>query len=208
MPINADGKVMNLDNQTRQTIIQASENLFSQHGWQRISIGDICAEAKISRVSFYRYFKNKIELLKEIIALQQVKVKTRYTKILRDTTNIEELINAIFNYQEEALKQFFTAPVLKDFDNNKNQELNDFFDKERQKKYIFMNHFFEELQRKKIIDANYPVPLIHNYLRIMDELMFSEHVQAMYCGEKKELRKDILKLIMFGLSGPNLHQAQ
>jgi AcrR family transcriptional regulator len=147
MPINADGKVMNLDNQTRQTIIQASENLFSQHGWQRISIGDICAEAKISRVSFYRYFKNKIELLKEIIALQQVKVKTRYTEILRDTTNIEELINAIFNYQEEALKQFFTAPVLKDFDNNKNKELNDFFDKERQKKYIFMNH----LDRKSVV---------------------------------------------------------
>lgn len=208
MRINADGKVMNLNNQTRQSIIQASERLFSQHGWQRISIGDICAEAKISRVSFYRYFKNKIELLKEIIALQQVKVKTRYTEILRDVTNIEELINAIFSYQEEALQQFFTAPVLKDFDQNKNQDLNDFFHEERKQKYTFMNNFFEELQRKKIIDANYPIPLIHSYLKIMDDLMYSEHVQAMYGGEKKELRKDTLKLIMFGLSGPSLHQTE
>lgn len=199
---------MNLENQTRQAIIQASESLFSQYGWQRISIGDICAEANISRVSFYRYFKNKIELLKEIISLQQLNVKKRYTEILRDTTNIEDLITSIFTYQEEALKQFFTAPVLKDFDQNKNEELETFIQQERHQKYIFMNHFFEELQHKKIIDANFPVALIHNYLRTMDELMFNEAIQNIYLDDKKEMRQDILKLIMFGLSGPNLHKPE
>lgn len=199
---------MDLGNQTRQTIIQASEKLFSQHGWQRISIGDICEEAQISRVSFYRYFKNKIELLKEIIKLQQIDVKSYYSDILHQATNIEELINAIFQYQEAALQKFFTPAVLKDFDNNKNKELDAFIQEERHQKYLFLNHFFEELQRKKLIHVNYPVPLIHAYLKIMDDLMMSEHVQNIYGGEKKELRKDVLKLIMFGLSGPNLYQTE
>lgn len=43
---------------------------------------------------------------------------------------------------------------------------------------------------------------------IMNNLMMSEHVQNIYGGEKKELRKDVLKLIMFGLSGPNLYQTE
>lgn len=193
---------MDSENQTRQLIMSASEQLFRQYGWQRISIGDICKEANISRVSFYRYFKNKIALLKEIICLQQHKVKARYEEILNDVDNIEDLINAIFAYQEDALKGFFTAPILKDFDNNKDADLQAFFESERQQKYVFLNHFFEALQNKKIIHANYPIDLIYNYLKIMDDLMLCEDIQTMYDGEKQKLRKDILKLIMFGLSGP------
>lgn len=58
------------------------------------------------------------------------------------------------------------------------------------------------MRQNQIIHANYPTDLIYKYLKIMDDLMLCEDIQTMYDGEKQKLRKDILKLIMFGLSGP------
>ncbi|UNM96893.1 TetR/AcrR family transcriptional regulator [Ignatzschineria rhizosphaerae] len=189
-------------NKTEQTILQVSENLFSQHGWQRVSISEICDEAKVSRVTFYRYFKNKNALLKHIFLQKQERVTAHYATLLEESKNIEEVIKGIFSYQENALNQFFTPNVLKDFDQNQDPELIEFFQMQHERKYHFLDQFFSELQAKKIIDADYPTVLIHQYLKTMDHLMFNEVVQEAYGENKSTLRQDILKLIMFGLSGP------
>lgn len=189
-------------NKTEQRILQVSENLFSQRGWQRVSISEICDDAKISRVTFYRYFKNKNALLKHIFLQKQQRVTDHYSQLLDDAKNIEEVLKGIFSYQENALNQFFTPNILKDFDQNQDPELIEFFQMQHDHKYHFLDHFFATLQARKIIDADYPTILIHQYLKVMDELMFREQIQENYKEQKSTLRKDILKLIMFGLSGP------
>lgn len=193
---------MDTTNATQLAILDTASRLFSQHGWIRVSIGEICDEAAISRVSFYRYYKNKIELLKAIINLQHQKIETHYADILLNAKTIEDVVQGIFTFQESALNQFFSAPILKDIDNNKNEELARFFQENRETKYQFLNHFFGELQEKCIIHSNYPIALIYEYLKTLDDLMDSEKVQGIYGGQKADLRKSILKLIMFGLSGP------
>lgn len=194
--------MMESTNKTEQTILQVSEILFSQHGWQRVSINEIRNEAKVSRVTFYRYFKNKNALLKHIFLQKQQRVTIHYTALLEEAENIEDVIKGIFSYQENALNQFFTPHVLKDFDQNNDPELIEFFEMQHDRKYHFLDQFFSKLQAKKIIDADYPTNLIHQYLKIMDKLMFNMEVQEAYGENKSELRQDILKLIMFGLSGP------
>lgn len=189
-------------NKTEQTILQVSETLFSLHGWHRVSISEICDEAKVSRVTFYRYFKNKNALLKTIFLNKKQCVTAHYTQLLEDAKNIEDVLNGIFTYQENALNQFFTPNVLKDFDQNRDPELQEFFQTQHDQKYHFLDHFFSSLQAKKIIDADYPTILIHQFLKIMDEMMFRTEVQDAYQEQKSQLRKDTLKLIMFGLSGP------
>ncbi|MFC1537799.1 TetR/AcrR family transcriptional regulator [Candidatus Latescibacterota bacterium] len=48
-------------------IVQTSERLFRRHGIKRITVEEICREAHVSKMTFYKYFKNKIELVKYII---------------------------------------------------------------------------------------------------------------------------------------------
>lgn len=189
-------------NKTEQAILTVSERLFSLHGWQRVSISEICDEAKISRVTFYRYFKNKNALLMHIFLQKQQSVTAHYSQLLETSKNIEDVLKGIFSYQENALNQFFTPNILKDFDQNRDPELQEFFQTQHDQKYHFLDQFFSKLQAKKIIDAEYPTILIHQYLKVMDELMFQEMVQDAYGEQKSQLRQDILKLIMFGLSGP------
>lgn len=193
---------MTFSNKTREIIIDISEALFSKHGWQRVSISKICLEADVSRVTFYRYFQNKNDLLQQVFILQHERIEAFYQKLLEESTTLEAIMKGIFNYQQTALNRFFTPDILKDIDQNNDPELSEFFDNNRERKYRFLNSFFTELQSRKIIDANYPTILIHSFLKIMDELMFSTQIQTYYKDDKSGLRRDVLKLIMFGLAGP------
>ena len=47
-------------------ISQAGEALFLRFGIKRVSVEEICREAGISKMTFYKHFKNKIDLMNDI----------------------------------------------------------------------------------------------------------------------------------------------
>jgi AcrR family transcriptional regulator len=54
-------------NSKKQVIIDTARELFWKHGLQKIHIEEICRKAGVSKMTFYRYFKNKNDLIKTVI---------------------------------------------------------------------------------------------------------------------------------------------
>jgi len=52
--------------QKRVQIIQTAERLFTRFGAKRITVEEICREAGVCKMTFYKYFPNKIELVRNI----------------------------------------------------------------------------------------------------------------------------------------------
>jgi len=54
--------------QTRKKadIVTAAEKLFTRFGAKRVSVEEICRKANVSKMTFYRYFTNKIVLVRHI----------------------------------------------------------------------------------------------------------------------------------------------
>ena len=50
----------------REQIIETAKNLFMRHGIKRVSVAEICTKAGASKMTFYKYFSNKIELVEHI----------------------------------------------------------------------------------------------------------------------------------------------
>jgi len=50
----------------RQEIVDTGVRLFTRHGARRVTVGELCREAGVSRVTFYKYFANKDALVREI----------------------------------------------------------------------------------------------------------------------------------------------
>lgn len=57
MPWDAEHK-----EQTRERIVDAAARLFTQEGFDRVTIDDVMREASLTRGAFYAHFKNKAEL--------------------------------------------------------------------------------------------------------------------------------------------------
>jgi AcrR family transcriptional regulator len=50
----------------RQKLIDTAIDLFSRHGARRVTVGELCGEAGVSKVTFYKYFANKADLVQTI----------------------------------------------------------------------------------------------------------------------------------------------
>ena len=48
----------------KKQILQTSEELFTRFGMKRITVEEICKKANVSKMTFYKYFPNKNELIK------------------------------------------------------------------------------------------------------------------------------------------------
>jgi AcrR family transcriptional regulator len=47
-------------------IVETAERLFTRHGIKRITVEEICQKADVSKMTFYKYFSNKTELVEHI----------------------------------------------------------------------------------------------------------------------------------------------
>ena len=47
-------------------IVETAESLFIQHGIKRITVEEICRRSGASKMTFYKYFPNKLELVKHM----------------------------------------------------------------------------------------------------------------------------------------------
>jgi AcrR family transcriptional regulator len=50
----------------RTQIIKTATDLFSRFGTKRVTVEEICKTAEVSKVTFYKYFKNKMDLTRQI----------------------------------------------------------------------------------------------------------------------------------------------
>jgi len=59
-------RIENTKSRKRMQIIEGGKTLFFGRGYRKVTVEDICREAGASRMTFYKYFSNKMELFKTI----------------------------------------------------------------------------------------------------------------------------------------------
>lgn len=67
MPRIRAGNIEEHKELTRRQILDAAQDLFSEHGYQDTSLGDIAAFIGIGRTTLYEYFKDKEDLLASLV---------------------------------------------------------------------------------------------------------------------------------------------
>jgi AcrR family transcriptional regulator len=50
-----------------QNIMQKAKDLFIRHGIKRVTVEEICKASGVSKMTFYKFFRNKVDLLKQIL---------------------------------------------------------------------------------------------------------------------------------------------
>jgi AcrR family transcriptional regulator len=100
---------------TRDMIIEAAEELFSQHGYHNTQVMDIVKAVGMSAGTFYNYFKDKRDLFEQITSQNFESFRSRIKK-LREPVNIwdridrlaklDETFSAYFDYIDSHRQQF------------------------------------------------------------------------------------------------------
>ena len=185
----------------QQTIADTARRLFREHGFSAVSVGSICAEASVSRVTFYKYYSGKNALLQEIVTEQKNRVRAEFENLLERQCSLREAAEAVFVLQKQSFEELYSAAFLRDIEENIDLELERFFHELNEEKYAFMRGFFHTLQQRRLIQPDLPVELIDLFIRQADVLMRHPQLAAPYAVAPQKLPQDILGLLLHGLAG-------
>ena len=185
----------------QQTIIDTARRLFREHGFSAVSVGSICAEAAVSRVTFYKYYSGKNALLQAIVTEQKNRVRAEFENLLARQCSLREAAEAVFALQRQSFEELYSAAFLRDIEENTDLELERFFHELNEEKYAFMRGFFHTLQQRRLIQPDLPVELIDLFIRQADILMRHPQLAALYSAAPQKLPQDVLGLLLHGLSG-------
>jgi AcrR family transcriptional regulator len=96
-------------------LIEAGKKLFWKYGFKRVTVDEICKEANVSKMTFYRCFENKIELSKTIFDKVVWDSIDKFNMIIKSDIATSEKLKLILKMKMEG-----TVDISRDF-------LNDFY---------------------------------------------------------------------------------
>ena len=119
-------------------ILKTALDLFQRFGIKRIPVEEICRTAGISKMTFYKYFKNKNELVRYIWEQGFEQALQKFAEIRVMDIPFPQKLQLVLKLKDEtsakishqfALDYFYASPDLKEFfEDLSNRSLNIFLD--------------------------------------------------------------------------------
>ena len=138
--------------ETKERIFRAAKDILQKHGYEQLSIKNICEEAGVSNGSFYHHFKTKDDLLSYYIEDQPV----INPDLLDLPANAEEarvaIIHVYLNYVDYCKE--LGVSFISGYYTPKNQALNPAIRTERSYPIVTVQHYVEKAVGAGVIQLN------------------------------------------------------
>jgi len=183
-------------------LVDTAQELFSNYGVKRISVEEICKESKVSKMTFYRSFKNKFDILTYIIKDSYDRILKGSMKILkRKDISFAEKMKEIMAFKMKVLGSMgdaFTNDVL----SYKDPDYGKFLEQKNTEAVEFAKKLYADAQKSGDIRPDVNIELIMftaEHLSLMvKEVMSNEKFKKLY-PDKAQVIEESIKLFLYGI---------
>ena len=188
-------------NEKHKQIIQTGQKLFFKYGIKRVTVEEICREASVSKMTFYKHFRNKNELAKEIIRLILDVQMAKYREFM-DRTDItfEEKIRQTIQMKMEGTRDI-SAAYFDDYMIHSDPDLAEFIQVESAKVYKEVLKDYTEAQKRGDIRKDIKPEFIQFFLNYILEMAKDEKLLALY-GHPQKLIMELVNFFFYGIMNP------
>lgn len=88
-----------------QQIIHTADKLFKKFGIRRVTVEEICATSHVSKMTFYKFFKNKNQLAKHLLQLQIEENEDLFSDIMSKNIPFVKKANQIVQLKMDAMHE-------------------------------------------------------------------------------------------------------
>jgi AcrR family transcriptional regulator len=180
-------------------IFEAGKRLFYKYGIKKVTIEEICEEANASKMTFYKYFPNKVELAKTVIDDYYSSALERYENMMQSDIPVEEKVRKTFELKLENAAKLdieFVADLYKYPDKTIQEHLEAW----RQKNLNTTEKWFIEMRQNRQIMKELTFPAFLLYANAIQDFAFNDETMKLF-GTTRELARIITRLFMHGIAG-------
>lgn len=179
-------------------IVETAHNLFWKFGIKRVTIEEICSESGVSKMTFYKFFSNKIELAKVVINNIFEKAENDFRDLMARNVSFEEKIKAQVRMKFEGTKNISEA-FITDVYSGWNEELKTLFNNISVKMSNMVRDYYLDAQQKGWIRKDVNVDFIFYLSNKMTEMVADPQLTAMYQNNVQDVIMEFMNMLFYGI---------
>lgn len=180
-----------------QQLIKVATELFIRHGIRRVSVEEICQTAKVSKMTFYKYFKNKVELAKYAITQMISEAMDKYRSIMdQDIPYLDKVKQMVKMKMEQT--DGLSRESLGEFIHSSEPEIAELLYRKRQEIFQILLKDFIRTQEKGDIRKDVKPEFILYFFNHMFEMASDEQLVELY-DSAQALIAELTNFFFYGI---------
>ena len=187
----------------REVILKTGKELFWKYGFKRVTIEEVCKEAGISKMTYYKYFSNKIDLVKTIMDnILRVSLE-KYKEIMSSDIPYPEKVVAMIHLKRDQVDHM-SSEFFKDYVHSGDPELISYLEQlSGESMQLFMDDF-KQAQKDGDIRKDLKIEFIMYILNHLVEMAQEDALLNMY-EEPQDLVLEITNFLFYGILNREVH---
>ena len=191
-----DSTKLKLIPKKKAQIMETAMRLFKQFGMKRVTIDEICSKSNVSKMTFYKYFANKIELVKHLLEEISKEVLSKVDEIRRMNIPFSEKIELWIKYKIESTSKY-SQEFITDFF-NADEALAEFITDWNKKNFAYFLNFVKDAQESGEVRPEIRPEFIPIVLEKLYSLAKDDSIKKIYSDISK-LSEEVNNLFFYGI---------
>ncbi len=181
----------------KEQLVQAARSLFFKYGLKRVTIDEICRTADVSKMTFYKYFRDKTDLVRAVISQIAEERLANFTSVMSLDLPFPERMRRLVELRlaqadevnRDFLHEIYVSP---------RPEIHEFIHQKTRETLSAAMEYYVQAQKEGAIRADVKPEFISWFLNHVVDMMGDERLIALY-ESNRELAAEIINLFLYGI---------
>ncbi len=178
-------------------VCKTATDLFHIHGIRKVNVEELCDKAGVSKMTFYRLFKNKAELVRHIIQEDFNENFKKQTEIFESDITFPEKINASILLKRDISRQY-SKEFISDLYSSKDTELVKIIHQFGDKGRTYFKQFLMKAQQDGYLKKDLKVEFFMYYLEQIQQKLIDQNLIDMF-DTVKDLTLALTNMFFYGI---------
>lgn len=188
---------MEFSSKKHKDIVSTAKELFWKYGFKRVTIEEVCATAKVSKMTFYKFYPNKLELAKAVFDMVVDDGVERFKLLMGSDAPVSEKMRGMIQMKLEGTNDI-SREFLADFYANPELGLSTYIEEKTRVVWADVITVFREGQQKGWFRSDFKPELLLILAQKAAELVTDSKVVALY-NKPQDLVLELTSLMTYGI---------
>ena len=183
----------------QEQLIQAARSLFFKYGLKRVTIEEICRTADVSKVTFYKIFRDKTELVRAVISRTADDRLAGFASVMNLDLPFPERMRRLVEMRlaqaDEVGRDF-----LREIYVSAPPEVHEFIHQKTGESLATAMEYYLKAQKEGAIREDIKPEFISWFLNHIVDMMGDDRLVSMY-GSSRELAAEVINFFLSGILG-------
>lgn len=194
---------VNLLSKKQSALLSNARTLFWQLGYRKVTIEDVCKHAGVSKMTFYKFYPDKLALAKAVYSMEVEKSLNRFRAIMQSEEAVDKKLEAIITLKSDAVENISQA-FLHDFYVDEQLGLKEFVGQITNDSWQDILVLFSEAQQKGEFRKDFNPAFFLFIAQKIGEFITDPYLTRL-SGGSREVIMEITRLFTWGIAPRDLN---